>query len=382
MSSRGAESQLEDDMEKTTRRRFLRTAGAGGIGVAAAGVAAPAIAQANPEVKWRCTASWPKSLDTLYGAPEYLAKRLAEITEGKFQIQVFAAGEIVPGLQVLDAVQNGTVECGHTAPYYFYGKDPTFTFGSDLPFGMNTRMKNAYFFHGGGLELFNEFLKDYKCYGVPTGATTCQMGGWFRKEIKTVEDLKGLKFRLGGFAGLIMQKLGVIPQQIAAGDIYPALEKGTIDAAEWVGPYDDEKLGFVKVARYYYYPGWWEPGSNPWMLVNLDKWNSIPKHYQAAFHAAAQEAGMWMTAKYDAQNPHAIKRLAGAGAQLKPFPAEVMDASWKAANELYGEINAKNAWFKKVYDHFTAFRADQYLWLQVADYTMDSYMIRYRNAKT
>jgi TRAP-type mannitol/chloroaromatic compound transport system substrate-binding protein len=370
-------------MSKVSRRKFIKTAGAGGIGAAAAAsIAAPAIAQSSPEIKWRLAASWPKSLDTLYGSVEYFAKRVAEITENKFQIQVFAAGEIVPGLQVLDAVQAGNVEAGHTAAYYYFGKDVALTFGTDLPWGMNSRMKNAWFVHGGGQKLFDEFLRTkYGITGFIGGSTNCQMGGWFRKEINKPDDLKGLKFRIGGFAGLIAQRVGVVPQQLAGGDIYPALEKGTLDACEWVGPYDDEKLGFYKVAKYYYYPGWWEPGSTVHYMFNVAKWNELPKHYQAAAHAAAGEAGVWMTSKYDAENPAALKRLVAGGAVLKPFPAEVMDVCHKAAMDLYTELNAKNEWFKKIYDHFTAFQKDQYLWWQVADYTMDTYQIRYRNQK-
>jgi len=369
-------------MSTVTRRKLLKTTGIAAAATAATSLAAPAIAQSMPQVRWRLVASWPKSLDTLYGNPEHLARRVAEITDQNFQIQVFAAGEIVPGLQVLDAVQAGTVEAGHTALYYYFGKDVAFTFGTDLPFGMNTRMKNAYFFHGGGQELFDEFLRTkWNCTGFISGSTGCQMGGWYRKEIKTLADLKGLKMRIGGFAGLILQKLGAVPQQIAGGDIYPALEKGTIDATEWVGPYDDEKLGFAKVAKYYYYPGWWEPGSTPHYIFNLDKWNQLPKTYQAVLQAAAQESGMLMTAKYDAQNPEALKRLVASGAILKAFSPEIMDGSWKAANELYAELSAKNEWFKRLYDHFTAYRSDQYLWWQVAEYSMDSYMIRYRNQK-
>src|SRR5262249_21706485 len=233
------------------------------------------------------------------GAPDYMAKRIAELSDNKFHIQVFAAGEIVPGLQVLDAVQNGTVEMGHTASYYYFGKDPAFTFGTALPFGLNTRQQEAWQFHGGGMELLNDFFKTYNCWGMPTGNTTCQMGGWFRREIKSLDDMKGLKFRVGGFAGRILGKLGVVPQQLSAGDIFPALEKGTIDAAEWVGPYDDEKLGFVKIAKYYYYPGWWEGGAQPHLLVNLPKWNELPKIYQSMIQACAREAGAWMTSKYD-----------------------------------------------------------------------------------
>ena len=296
-------------MSTVNRRKFLKAAGVGGAAAAATTLAAPAIAQSNPEIKWRSTASWPKSLDTLYGGAELVGRRVSELTDGKFQIQVFAAGEIVPGLQVLDAVQNGTVECGHTAPYYYFGKDDAFTFGSELPFGMNSRMKNGWLYHGGGLDLFNEFLKTYDVMGFPAGNTHCQMGGWFRKEIKTVEDLKGLKMRLGGFAGKIVQRVGVVPQQIAGGDIYPALEKGTIDGAEWVGPYDDEKLGFAKVAKFYHYPGWWESGSSTMQLINLKKWNELPKLYQHALQAACAEANGWVAAKYDAANPQALKQI-------------------------------------------------------------------------
>jgi TRAP-type mannitol/chloroaromatic compound transport system substrate-binding protein len=357
------------------RRDFLKAAG---VGVAASSVAAPAIAQSMPELKWRLTASWPKSLDTLFGCPEFMAKRIAEATDNKFQIQVFAAGEIVPGLQVLDAVQNGTVEMGHTALYYYFGKDPTFTFGTALPFGLNTRQEDAWNIHGGGMELLNDFLKGYNCWGVHTGNTTCQMGGWFRKEIKTVADLNGLKFRVGGFSGRILAKLGVVPQQIAGGDIYPALEKGTIDAAEWVGPYDDEKLGFVKVAKYYYYPGWWEGGASPHLLVNLDKWNALPKQYQALVQAAAREAGVWMTAKYDVLNPQALKRLVAAGAQLRPFPQPVLEACYNAANDLYKEISATNANFKKMLDSAISYRNDSYQWLQVCELAYDSFMMRMR----
>ena len=368
-------------MTDLKRRKFIKGAGVAAIGAGATTIAAPAIAQSMPEVKWRLAASWPKSLDTLYGGAELICKRVAEMTDNKFQIQPFAAGEIVPALQVLDAVQNATVEVGHTAHYYYFGKDDCFVFGTVLPFGMNSRMQNAWLFHGGGLELYNEFLKQYNILTIPGGNTNCQMGGWFRKEIKTVDDLKGLKMRIGGFAGKIVQKLGVVPQQIGAGDIYPALEKGTIDGAEWVGPYDDEKLGFYKVAKFYHYPGWWEPCSTNGTIINLDKWNSLPKVYQDVFKAATLEANGWVMSKYDAVNATALKRLAGAGAQLVPFSPEVMDACYKAAQELYGEVSAKNPWFKKLLDSHQAFAADGYLWHQIADYTMDSYMIRYRNAQ-
>jgi TRAP-type mannitol/chloroaromatic compound transport system substrate-binding protein len=307
-----------------------------------------------------------------------MAKRIAELSENKFHIQVFAAGEIVPGLQVLDAVQNGTVEMGHTASYYYIGKDPTFTFDATLPFGANFRGMNAWMRHGGGTALIQDFFKGYNIVPFPAGNTGTQAGGWYRKEINSVEDLKGLKFRIGGWAGAVLTKLGVVPQQLAGGDIYPALEKGTIDAAEWVGPYDDEKLGFAKVAKYYYYPGFWEGGPMVHAFSNLEKWNSLPKNYQAILTNAMANANSWMAARYDMQNPTALKRLVAGGTQLRPFTNEVLEACLKATNELWSELSAKNADFKKSIDAMQAYRSDQYLWWQVAEYTFDTFMIRSR----
>ena len=358
------------------RRDFIKVTGLGVAGAAA--IAAPAIAQSMPELKWRMTASWPKSLDTLYGGAEVMAKAIAEATDNKFQVQLFAAGEIVPGLQVLDAVQNGTVEMGHTASYYYFGKDPTFAFGTCVPFGPNMRLNQAWYIHGGGREVLNEFYKNYNVVSLLAGNTGCQMGGWFRKEIKTVADLSGLKFRIGGFAGKVVQKLGVVPQQLAGGDIYPALEKGTIDAAEWVGPYDDEKLGFNKIAPHYYYPGWWEGGPILLAQVNLDKWNSLPKYYQAVLAQAGQYANCWMMAKYDQLNPPAMKKLLAGGTKLHAFSPEIMQASFKAAMELYAEISATNANFKKVYASLTDFANDGYQWWQVAELGFDSFMARHQ----
>jgi TRAP-type mannitol/chloroaromatic compound transport system substrate-binding protein len=357
------------------RREFLKAAG---LGLAGSAIAAPAIAQSMPEIKWRLAASWPKSLDTLYGGCEYFAQRIAAITDNKFQIQPFAAGEIVPGLQVLDAVQNGTVEIGNTALYYYWGKNPAFTFGTALPFGLNSRQMNSWLRHGGGTDMLNDLLKEYNAIGFQAGNTGAQMGGWFRKEIKSADDLKGLKFRIGGFAGSIVSKVGVVPQQLAAGDIYPALEKGTIDAAEWVGPHDDEKLGFQKVAPYYYYPGWWEGCGQGHNIINLTKWNELPKHYQAAVITASGDTWDWVLGKYDHGNPAALRRLMAGGAQLRAFPQDVMDACYKAANEIYADLSKTNPHFKKMYDSVAAFRSESYLWMQVAELGFDSFQIRAR----
>jgi TRAP-type mannitol/chloroaromatic compound transport system substrate-binding protein len=350
-----------------------------GVGAGAIPLAMPAIAQSMPQIKWRLAASWPKSLDALYGACEQFARRVAEITDNRFQIQVFAAGEIVPSLAVLDAVQNQTVELGNTGAYYYWGKDAALAFGTAVPFGLNARQMESWLLHGGGNGLLQEVFASFNCYGIPMGNTGAQMGGWFRKEINNVEDLQGLKFRIGGFAGKIISKLGVVPLQLPPGDIYSALEKGTIDAVEWIGPYDDEKLGFNKIAKYYYYPAWWEGSANAHTLVNLEKWNALPKHYQTTLLAAARDAGHWLTGKYDAANPPALKRLVAGGTLLRGFSQEIMESCYKAANEVYAETAAANPHFKKIYDSFVAFRSDSYLWWQVAEMTFDSFQVRMRS---
>ena len=354
------------------RRGLLTAAVAGGATLAA--LPLPAIAQSAPEIKWRMPSSFPKSLSTLYGGAEFLCKRIAELTDNKFQIRPFPPGDIVPALQVLDAVQAGTVECGHTASYYYTGKDPTFAFGSTVPFGFNARQQQSWMLQGGGLDLMNELLKDYNCMSVIAGNTGAQMGGWFRKEIKSVDDMKGLKFRIAGLAGQVIQKLGGVPQQIGGGDIYPALEKGTIDAAEWVGPFDDEKLGFNKVAKFYYYPGWWEGNAQLWTYVNLQKWAELPPSYKAAYEAASAEANTITMAKYDADNPAALRRLIAGGTELRPFSREVMQAAYKASFEVYDELSTTNPRFKKVYESWKAFREQEYLWFRVAENTFDNFV--------
>jgi TRAP-type mannitol/chloroaromatic compound transport system substrate-binding protein len=358
------------------KRRQLLTAGGA---LAAGAVAMPAIAQTNPAIKWRLTSSFPRSLDTIFGAVEVIANFVSEATDGQFQIQTFAAGEIVPGLSALDAVSNGTVEACHTVMYYYVGKDPTWALFCAVPFGLNTRQQNAWFYDGEGMTLMNDFAKKFNVHALTAGNTGCQMGGWFRKEIKEPGDFKGLKFRIGGFAGLTIQKLGGVPQQIAGGDIYPALERGTIDAAEWVGPYDDEKLGLNKVAKYYYYPGWWEGSTANHMLVNLAKWNELPKRYQTILAGAAAQANCVELGRYDARNPGALRKLIAGGAELRAFSPAVLDACLKASNEVNAETAAGNPDFKKVLESMQAFRNDEYFWFQVAEYSYDTFMIRSRS---
>lgn len=357
---------------KVNRRKFLKSAAAGAAG---AGIASPALAQTSPTLEWRMVSSFPKSLDTIYGAAEVFSKALAEMTDNRFKVQVFAPTEIVPGLSAADAVTNGSVEACHTASYYYWGKDPTFALATTVPFGLNCRMQNAWMYEGGGIDLMNAFYSRFNIFALPGGNTGAQMGGWYRKEINSAADMRGLKIRIGGLAGAVMARLGAVPQQIAGSDIYPSLEKGTIDAAEWVGPYDDEKLGFSKVARYYYYPGWWEGQAMLSFFINLEKWNSLSKIYQASVKAAAALANTAMMARYDIQNPAALRRIAIGGAELRPFSESVLDACFTAANEVYADICAKNPDFKKVYEAMIAIRGEDYLWFQLAEQTFDTYMM-------
>lgn len=353
------------------RRSFLTAAG---VGAAASTLAAPAIAESAPEIQWRCASSFPKSLDTLFGTGDEIIRRVSELTDGKFQIRQYAAGEIVPPLQVLDAVQAGTVQCGHTVGYYYVGKDPTFALEAAIPFGLNARQQTAWMTQGPGRELMAEFFAGYNIVSLPAGNTGAQMAGWFRKEIKTLEDIKGLKMRIGGYAGQVMAKLGVVPQQIGGSDVYPALEKGTIDAVEWVGPHDDEKLGFYKVAKYYYYPGWWEGGPQVSFYVNKERYEALPKAYRAALDAACAAGHIYMTAKYDVQNMESLKSLINKGVILKPFPKEIMAAAYDAAFELYEEEAKRNEKFRKVYEPWKKFRDEEYLWFRVAEFGFDSFV--------
>ena len=346
-----------------------------GVATMPSGLVRPAIAQGAPEIRWRCTSSFPPELDTIYGGAEIFAEAVAAMTDGRFRIDVRPPGEIVPALQAADAVAAGTVDLCHTASYYYTGRDPTFALATAVPFGLNSRMQNAWLFQGGANELFNDFFAKYNLYGLPAGSTGCQMGGWFRKEINTVDDLKGLTFRIGGFAGRVLERVGVVPVQIAGNEIYLALEKGTIDAAEWIGPYDDEKLGFVRIAPFYYYPGFWEAGTTLHVLFNRERWNELPEYYRAVCYNAAAMTTLWMQARYDALNPAALRTLAAQGMKLRKFPHEVLVACLKAADLVYAETSAQNDDFKKLYEHMAAFRKEQYLWWQVAEYAFNNFMV-------
>ncbi|GAB4397885.1 MAG: TRAP transporter substrate-binding protein [Rhodoferax sp.] len=353
------------------RRSIIKQVGIAGI--LAAG-AAPAVHAQGAALRWRLASSFPKSLDTIYGAAEIFAKKVGEMSGGKFTISVHAAGELMPAFGVLDGTSNGTVEMAHTAPYYFFGKDPTFAFDCAIPFGLNSRQMTAWMYQGNGLKLLREFYAQVGIVNFPMGNTGAQMGGWYRKEVKSVEDLKGLKFRVGGFGGKVLAKLGTVPQNIPGGEIYTALEKGTIDAAEWIGPYDDQKLGFNKVAPFYHYPGWWEGGPQLTLYVNKKAYDGLSADYKAMIEAAASHAHVEMQAMYDARNPAALKQLVAAGVKLKPFPNDVLAAAFKSAQEVYQELNDTNPNWKKIFADFSTFRRESNLWFRFTEARFDSFM--------
>jgi TRAP-type mannitol/chloroaromatic compound transport system substrate-binding protein len=352
------------------RRIFV--GGAGMAGILAAGVA-PAV-HAQAALRWRLTSSFPKSLDTIYGAAETFSKKVKDLSGGKFEISVHANGELMPSPGLVDGVQNGTVEMGHTAPYYYFGKNDCFALGCAIPFGLNSRQMTAWQYDGNGLKLMREFYSGYNIISFPMGNTGAQMGGWFRKEIKTVADMKGLKFRVGGFAGKVTSKLGTVSQNIPGGEIYQALEKGTIDAAEWVGPYDDQKLGLNKVAPFYHYPGWWEGGPQLDLFVNTKAYEGLSAENKAIIECAAAYAHTEMQAKYDARNPAALKQLVANKTKLVAFPKPVLDASFKAAMELYDELSASNPAWKKIYTDYANFRREANLWFRFTEARFDSFM--------
>ncbi|WP_066259283.1 TRAP transporter substrate-binding protein [Hydrogenophaga flava] len=354
------------------RRSILKHAGI--AGVLAAG-AAPAV-HAQAAIRWRLASSFPKALDTIYGAAEVFAEKVSAMSGGKFVVSVHPAGELMPAFGIVDGVQQGTVEAGHTAPYYYFGKDDTFAMGTAIPFGLNSRQLTAWYFDGNGMKLFREFYDKYNIINFPGGNTGAQMGGWYRKEVKTVADIKGLKMRIGGFAGKVLTRMGGVPQNIPGGEIYQALEKGTIDATEWVGPYDDEKLGFFKVAKNYYYPGWWEGGAQLDFYINKAAFNALSKENQAIVEAATAYAHTEMQARYDARNPQAIKRLVANGAKVLPFPKAVMDEAFKQSMSLYTELNDTNPAWKKIYADYSAFRKDANVWFRFTEANFDSFMQR------
>jgi TRAP-type mannitol/chloroaromatic compound transport system substrate-binding protein len=352
------------------RRHLLRAGAAGALlgaaGCGGGGAGGPAV-HTQQRVQWRLASSFPASLDTIYGASQVLAERVAAMSEERFTIRLHQAGELVPALQVLDAVQQGSAQVGQTCGYYYTGKNPALAYDTCVPFGLTARQQNGWLFEGGGLELVRALYADFGVISFPSGNTGAQMGGWFRRPVNSLQDLKGLKMRIPGLGGKVMDTLGATVQVLSGGEIYPALERGAIDATEWVGPYDDEKLGFHKVARHYHYPGWWEPGPSMSFLVNRSSWDGLPPSYREIFVAASAEAGLAMQTRYDAKNPPALERLRATGIAIAPFPPDVLVGSRAAAEALLEDQAAADAGYRKVHEHWKAFRKGAFEWFATAE---------------
>ena len=322
-----------------------------------------------PRIKWRMATSWPYSLDTIYGGAETISERVDKLSGGNFQIKPYAGGELVPGLEVLDAVQAGSVECGHTASYYYKGKNPCFSFGTSVPFGLTAQQQNAWLYEAGGNEALNKIFSDFGVISFPAGNTGAQMGGWYKQKLEDINSLQGLKMRIPGLGGEVMSQLGVNVQVLPAGEVYLALDRGAIDAAEWTGPYDDEKLGFAKAARFYYYPGWWEPGPTLSALVNLKAWNKLPNEYQEIFKTACYEANLTMLSRYDTLNGSALQRLIQGGTKLIPYEKTILKAAQEAVNQLYSDISIKNKDFRNLYTQWQLFRKEVSAWNKINEYS-------------
>ena len=372
------------------RRRFLKQAAAAAAGVSALSACGggadrqrggPAV-QTRKQVRWRLASSYPRSLDTIFGVSEMLAKLTEQMSDGQFKLRVYPPGEIVPGLQVMDAVHQGTVQVGHTASYYYTGKHPAFAFDTSMPFGLTSRQQMAWLSEAGGADLLAPLFADFKIVPFAAGNTGAQMGGWFKREINSAAELEGLKMRIPGVGGEVMSRMGATVQVLAGGDIYPALERGAIDATEWIGPHDDEKLGFHKVAKYYYYPGFWEPGPSLTFMVNKQAWEGLPATFKAIFEAASQAASARMQAQYDALNPLALGRLKKAGVEFRAFGADVLAAARGSSEALLSEHAAKDATYRKIYTHWSKFRSETFAWFNMAEQSYAQFAFRGSSSTT
>ena len=320
-----------------------------------------------PSVRWRMATSWPHALDTLYGGAQTIAEQVGVMSGGRFTIEPYAAGEIVPGLQVLDAVQNGAVECGHTASYYYVGKNPALAFGTAVPFGLTPQQQNTWLYEGGGNEALDRIYSDFGVRSFPAGNTGPQMGGWFKRELDGPASLKGLKMRIHGLGGKVMAAMGVNVQVLPGGEIYLALERGAIDAAEFTGPYDDEKLGLPKAARFYYYPGWWEPGPTLTALVNQQAWAKLPKAYQEMFRSACQSANLLMLSRYDRLNAVALERLRQGNTQVEFYGDAILKEAQSATADLLADSARGDVGFNSLYSAWKDFRQVARGWNQVTE---------------
>lgn len=347
------------------RRDFLK--GAATAATAAAALPAPALSQNR--VEWRMVTTWPKNFPGQGTAAERFAKKVGEATDGRLTIKVFGAGELVPAFESFDAVTRGAADCMHASPYYWQNKSKALNFFSTVPYGLTTNELNAWMLYGGGQELWDEIYAGFGLKGWHGGSTGVQMGGWFNKEIKSVADLNGLKMRIPGLGGDALRKLGVTTINLPAGEIFGALQSGAIDATEWVGPFNDLSLGFYKAAKYYYWPGMHEPGTQIEITVDKKKFEALPKDVQQIFAWCCSDENLRQTAEFNARNGEALEILVRQhGTQLRRFPNDVLTAYGKAAGEVIAELRESgDAMTKKVVESFLKARREQMAWSRIGE---------------
>ncbi len=317
---------------------------------------------------WKMVTTWPPNFPVFQEGVERFVEELQQMSGGRLNVTVFAGGELVPPLQTFDAVSQGTVQMGHGAAYYWAGKIPAAQFLSAVPFGMTAKGMHSWLYSGGGLEIWRELYEPFGLVPFPMGNTGVQMGGWFNKRIESVDDLKGLKMRIPGLGGKVLAKAGGSPVLLAGGEIYTALERGTIDATEWVGPFHDQRLGLYRAAKYYYYPGWHEPGTTLELIVNRDAWNELPEDLQTIIRVAAMATNLWQYSQFETLNLKALRELREKyRVEVLPFPDDVLAELRSLTQEALDEEAAKDPEFKRVYEAYKEFRADNDAWNGISD---------------
>lgn len=370
-------------MEKDNKRRkFIKNVGMGAAALGTAGLAgvlssckgqkqAEKAVKEEPKAKpieWKMVTTWPPHFPMLGEGADNLAKWVDEMSGGRLKIKVYGGGELVPPLQVFDAVSQGNAQMGHGAAYYWAGKAPAAQFFAAVPFGFNAQSINAWLYSSGGMKLWEEIYAKFNLKPFVAGNTGVQMGGWFNKEINSMDDLKGLKMRIPGLGGKVLAKADGNAVLVAGGEIYTNLDRGVIDATEWVGPFHDLKMGFYKAAKYYYYPGWHENGTALEAMVNLDAWNTLPDDLKAIVETATYRINMWMISEFEAKNNDALKTLINEHkVELRQFPDAVLKALKKLAKEVLEEMAASDPVSRKVYDSFLEFQENIYEWNKLTE---------------
>lgn len=356
------------------RRSFLKGAG---LGAAAGGavLAAPALAADAPSFRWRLASAFTDQQNVLYEAAGVFADYVSDATDGRFVIKPAPASEKAPASGVLEAVQKGEAEMGHAESSLYQHIRPAFCFDAAVPFGLTARQMNAWMFEGDGLALTRDLFKDHGIVNFPLGNTGARMGGWYRNEIRSIETFKGLKIQASGLLATLLAAMGAAPQSLAAADVQSALASGKLDAVPGAGtPYDDDKQGAPKSAGFYYYPGWWAGGTQASLYVGTKAWDSLPKAYRTVVKAASCAVHLDVTARYDARNAVALRRLAAGGAQLRAFPRSVLDAAWDASSAWYADMSGKDPKFKALYDSYMATRGNMVSWFKLAEGAYEQYL--------